>query len=217
MKTEDFQEFHDGIVGVMSFYRQDVSRFALDIWWQAMKPFDLDAVRQAFSRYVVNPDSGQYPPKPADIVRLIEGTTQDAATLAWAKTMQAVGRVGQYQSIAFDDPIIHAVIEDIGGWPGLCQTTEDEVPFVQRRFEQVYRTYRSRGQAPAYPRYLPGVSELQNAGKGYTSDPPRLVGDLEKAKAVVAGGGLAGSRLPVHISDVLPPAARLFLVGRDAA
>lgn len=217
MRTEDFQEFHDGIVGVMSFYGKDVSTFALDIWWNALKAFDLSTVRDAFSRYVVNPDSGQFAPKPADIVRLVEGTTQDAATMAWAKTMQAVGRVGQYQSIAFDDPIIHAVIEDVGGWPNLCRTTDDEIPFVQRRFEQAYRAYRARRDVPPYPRYLPGVSELQNAGKGYQSDPPRLVGDLEKAKAVVSGGCHAGARLPVHISEALPAAARLFLVGKDAA
>lgn len=216
MRTEDFQAFHEGIVGVMSFYGKDVSTFALDIWWSAMKPYELGDVRDAFSRYVVNPDLGRFPPKPADLVRMIEGTTQDAATLAWAKTMQAVGRVGQYQSIAFDDALIHAVIDDLGGWPALCQTSEEEVPFLQRRFEQAYRAYRSRRDLPAYPRYLVGVSEAQNAGKGYRSQPPRLVGDLDKAKAVVSGG-TAGGRLPVHVMDALPDFTKLFLVAKDAA
>jgi len=63
-------------------------------------------------------------PKIADIVRMIDGSTQSAAATAWAKVMRAVGSVGQYQSLAFDDPVIHLAIDETGGWISLCRIEE---------------------------------------------------------------------------------------------
>lgn len=193
MRADDFERFHDGIVGVMSFYGKDVSTFALDIWWNALSSYDLTAIMAAFNRYVTNPDCGQFAPKPADIIRMLEGTTQDSAVMAWAKVQQAVGSVGAYQSLAFDDPIIHLAISDLGGWIEICRTLEAELPFLAKRFETSYRAYKRRGSdIPAHPRYLVGISETTNNVGGFRSDPPRLVGDPAKAQAVLSGGTDSG-------------------------
>ena len=72
MQTNDFQKFHDGIVGVMGFYGRSVSSFALDVWWTALKGHDLAAIVDAFNRHLANPDAGQFPPKPADIIRILD-------------------------------------------------------------------------------------------------------------------------------------------------
>src|SRR6266850_1493447 len=97
--------------GVHSFYGKDCSTFALDVWWAAMRPYDLSAVREALGRHCVNPDNGQWMPRPADVVRLTEGSTMDAAMTAWSKVDRAVRHVGCYRSVAFDDPLIHAVLD----------------------------------------------------------------------------------------------------------
>ena len=65
MEIDDFQKFHEGIAGVMSFYGKSVSRFALDVWWTALRRFDLAAIVEAFNRHLANPDTGQFAPKPA--------------------------------------------------------------------------------------------------------------------------------------------------------
>ena len=91
MKTEDFEAFHEGIVGVMSFYGRDVSQYALDVWWSALRRFELPAIVEAFNRHLMCPDAGKFQPKPADIVKLLEaapGSGHEPARIgsseAWA-------------------------------------------------------------------------------------------------------------------------------------
>lgn len=187
MSPQDSIKFASLISNVYAFYRQDHSEFALSVWWEAMKPFDFEAVSDALSRHCVNPDTGQFMPKPADVVRLLRGSTQDGALVAWAKVDRAVLTVGTYRSVAFDDPAINAVLQDMGGWVALGAKTEDEWPFVAKEFENRYRGYRQRGEFD-FPKWLPGIAEAQNAQTGQRVEPPVLIGDERKAKLVLQGG-----------------------------
>jgi len=206
--------FAKALSALAEYYGKELSDGVISLYWQGLQQFSVDEIESAIGRHLQNPDSGQWMPKIADIVRMIEGTTQDAAALAWAKVMRAVGSVGQYQSLAFDDVVIHLVIDDLGGWPSLCQTSEDELPFLAKRFETNYRAYRRRADdIPPHPRYLVGVSEMQNVGAGFKSDPPRLVGDPEKAKRVMIGGSSA-PRLQVSSFGERASAEVLRLVDR---
>ena len=85
------------------YQRPALSAEALQVWWNTLVAYDYQAVRDAFGRHLTNPDQGQFPPKPADIVRHLEGSAQSRAQQAWAKAHQAMGRVGQYQSVVFED------------------------------------------------------------------------------------------------------------------
>ena len=67
---------------------------------------DLRAVADALNRHAVNPDNGQFLPKPADIVRLINGNTVDRALVAWSTVERAIRSTGPYQSVVFDSPEI---------------------------------------------------------------------------------------------------------------
>lgn len=188
MQPNDFPAFRELLAGVHDFYTKDLSEFALSVWWEALKPFDYQAVSQAMSRHITNPDTGQYMPKPADVVRLFGGRTQDRALMAWAKVDRAVRSVGTYESVAFDDPLIHRVIHEMGGWVGIGQKSEDEWPFVAKEFENRYRSYAMRGEVPDYPPVLIGISEAHNAQNGQRTDPPRLIGHAETAELVMSGG-----------------------------
>lgn len=212
MNIDEFEKFHDGMVGVMSFYGKDLSRFALDVWWSALRNYDLAAVTQAFNRWLSNPDQGQFQPKPADVIKMLSGSTQDKAFAAWAKVDRAVRSVGAYASVAFDDPIIHRVIHDMGGWVGLGQKSEDEWPFVARNFENIYRGYSARGEVPEYPQVLIGLAEAYNGQKGFKSDPPRLIGDRLKALSVMEGGRDSAALIGFSVA----PALRL-VPGEEAA
>lgn len=176
------------LAGVYEFYGKAVSPFTLSVWWEAMKPYDIAAVRQAFDRHLMNPDTGQWLPKPADVMRMLGGRTQDRALMAWAKVDKAVRRVGNYASVAFDDALIHRVLHDMGGWLALGQKTEDEWPFVAKEFENRYRGYSMRNETPEYPPVLIGLAEAYNAQKGHRTEPPRLIGVAERAQQVMKGG-----------------------------
>lgn len=188
MIDTDKTDFFRLIAGVHSFYRQEISDFANGVWWAAMKPFDLAAIKDALNRHCVNPDNGQFMPKPADVVKLLQGSSQDGALVAWAKVDRAVRQVGAYSTVVFDDPIIHRVVQDMGGWVALGDKQEKEWPFVAKEFENRYRGYRTQGGVGEYPRALVGIAEAQNGQNGFKSQPPVLIGNASKAKQVLANG-----------------------------
>ncbi|WGS53550.1 DUF6475 domain-containing protein [Paraburkholderia sp. D15] len=189
MIEEDRSDFGTLMSGVYGFYGKDASDFALDVWWQAMSPYDFPAVKEALNRHCVNPDSGQFLPKPADVVKMLAGSTQDAALVAWSKVDRAVREVGTYRSVVFDDALIHRVVTDMGGWVMVGGKGDDEWPFVRNEFVNRYRGYRMRTEVPEYLPVLIGVSEASNQRHGFRSEGPMLIGDSEAAKAVLAGGG----------------------------
>lgn len=176
------------LAGVYSFYRADLTEFHVRAWQRQLAGFDMEQIREAFDRHMGDPDSGQFLPKPADVHKHLQGTHGDRALIAWSKLHYAMERVGVYQSVQFDDGIIHAVVEDMGGWVHLGNTKTAELQFLQKRFCDSYRAY-SRTRQNAFPRYLPGIAEASNAAAGQPIEGPVLIGDPEKAKEVGRLGG----------------------------
>ncbi|WAS56221.1 DUF6475 domain-containing protein [Burkholderia ambifaria] len=188
MTPNDYEEFSNLIAGVFAFYKRDFSEFALGVWWRAMVPYELPAVCDAFGRHSVNPDSGQFMPFPADIVKMLDGSTQDAGLVAWAKVDRAVRSCGTYNSVVFDDALIHRVIVEMGGWVLIGGKGEDEWPFVRNEFVNRYRGYKIRSESPEYLPVLIGMAEAQNNRTGLKSQPPVLIGDARAAHQVMLAG-----------------------------
>lgn len=162
MNANDRKDFADLMADALAFYRQDLSTFALSVWWEACKGFTLEQVRKAMTAHAMDPERGQFAPKPADLVRLLVGTQTDRSLIAWGRVHQAMAQVGAYASIDFEDAAIHSAIMDMGGWPKLCRTTTDELPFLQKRFCDLYRAYHARPEA-AHAHRLIGEHEQINA------------------------------------------------------
>ena len=188
MQPADRDAFGELIGGVYDFYGKPCSEFALGVWWNALQPFDLSAVQDALGRHAVNPDNGQFLPRPADVVKMLGGSTLDAAMLAWSKLEKAVMRIGPYQTVAFDDALIHRVVDDMGGWVQFGRVTEEEWPFTQKEFENRYRGYRFRSETPQYPPKLIGIVDGENLRKGYPPEDVVLIGDATAARRVMGAG-----------------------------
>ncbi len=189
MQQDDFKPFQELMQGVHDFYGKDCSRFALDVWWQTMKQYDLAAIRDAMGKHCVNPDNGQWMPKPADVVKMLEGSTLDSAVTAWTKVERSVQSVGTYSTVVFDDALIHRVLSDMGGWPQLGQKKVDEWPFVAKEFQTRYRSYKSRREQPDYPPKLIGLFDMENGQRGFKEQTPILIGNPQIAVKVLAAGG----------------------------
>ena len=188
MKTEDKAKFLQVLLAVYDFYGKELSEFSGHVWMQAVDGCDIQQATKALSAHLMDPDRGQFMPKPADIVRQLHGTHADRSLVAWGKVREAMGRVGGYESVAFDDPAIHSAIEDIGGWTALCASTVDELPYTQKRFCDSHRAYSTRGGV--HPPYLVGAHEVANRTAGRAVRPPLLIGDRDKAKEVISTGSV---------------------------
>jgi len=181
MQQSDFDDFFAVMEATAQLYGKGITATVAKLWFRALESYDLAAISEGLSRHMQNPDTGQFMPKPADIVRMLGGTTQDSALLAWSKVDRAVRSIGTYESVVFDDPIIHAVLADMGGWIALGGKTETEWPFVAREFENRYRGYRTAGKINSYPPVLAGITQAQNEPHGMPAPEPVLIGDKQQA------------------------------------
>jgi hypothetical protein len=193
MRSSDKPAFVNLITDVLAFYRQDTSPFALQVWWGACERFDLEQVSKALTKHAMDADRGQFSPKPADLVRMLEGTATDRAALAWGKTLEAMQSVGAYTDVVFDDPAIHAVVEDLGGWVKLCRSETKDLGYIQHRFCESHRAYTGRGDFE-FPRLLSGdrSPDSEYAKHGLKPPRPALIGDREKATKVYLNGSQSG-------------------------
>lgn len=199
MHDNDAERFCDLLTDVMAYYGKDTSDFLVSIYWDGLKRFDFADVSRGFSTHAQNPDNGQFAPKLADIVRLIEGSTQTQGMQAWAKVHAAIGSVGRMRSVAFDDALIHAVIGEMGGWYALCSCQEDDLKYKAREFEKRYQGYASRREIPEHVPYLTGGHEADNRLNGYaTPSKPVLIGNPQRAQLVMEQGRGSGV---VRITD----------------
>lgn len=220
MQPSDREAFASMLADVMTYYQREASPFLLDVFWAGLKGHEFEDVRRAFSLHARDPDRGQYAPRLADITRLLEGSTQTQGMRAWAKVEAAMKSVGAYRSVAFDDPLIHVVIAEMGGWVPLCRCSVDELPFKARDFERRYAAYRLRREVPAFPPRLIGENEADNRLNGHEGYQvrPVLIGNPERAALVMERGtGNAAVRITdaKHIAgEVL---ARIGGQGREDA
>ncbi len=192
METHERTDFYKTVSDVLGYYRQDASEFTMRVWWEACKGYSLEQVAKALTAHAIDPERGQFPPKVADITRQLSGTSTERAALAWGKVFEAMGRVGAYTDVVFDDPIIHAVIKDMGGWPKICREESEGLSYVQHRFMETFRAYSSRG-AFEYPKFLIGdrSSDGEYTMRGLPVPVPVPIGDKEKARLVYKNGGNA--------------------------
>jgi hypothetical protein len=211
VKAPDKPAFVRLLTDALAFYRQDVSTFAIGVWWAACEGFELEQVTKALTAHALDPERGQFAPKPADLVRILHGTLADRSLIAWGKVLDAIRRVGAYMSVVFDDGAIHAAVDDMGGWPKVCRSSMDELPFLQKRFCELHRVYSQRPDHP-YPARLVGQCESMNRHAGQPVAPPMLVGDPRRA-AQVQQLGVTGSKTLITAADAVPEIPR---IGRAA-
>lgn len=204
MRADQYPQFRELLTNALSFYRQDVTPFMLDVWWQACQGYEIEQVAKSMTAHAMDPDRGQFAPKPADIVRQLGGTATDKALLAWGKVMDAIQSVGAYTDVVFDDPAIHVVIDDLGGWPKVCRGETKDLSYLQHRFTESHRAYVGRGTFE-FPRALRGDRAPDDAffKRGLPAPKPAVVGDRNKAMQVYSGGETTGkTRIEFSVADL---------------
>jgi hypothetical protein len=177
MTHDDLENFSSLLVGVGELYGKIISSALVEIYWEALFDYDIELIRESFSRHVKNSESGQFMPKPADIIKFIDGLPEEKALLAWSKVER---NRNSYESYVFDDAIIHSVIQDMGGWVRVCEVNLDQLSFLQNEFVKRYKGYFFR-KSFSHPKFL--------AGRIETSNPTTARGcDEEKCKKVYSIG-----------------------------
>ena len=116
-------------------------------------------------------------PMPADIRKYCLETREEDLDIRVAaarnKIKKAMNSIGTYVTVAFDDPIIHLVIRDFGGWIKLGMTDMEEFEnLLKWDLPKLYKAYATRKNADI-PLMLEGKADDKTV---------KYIGNEEKAK-----------------------------------
>ena len=191
MTQTDFERFNALIQGVAECYGQTLSAQGIALRFKLLEQFGFAEVQEAALSIMATRKYTSMP-TPADFLEHIGGgSAEDKAEVEAGKVLDAIGRHGAYSSVVFDDAVTQAVIvQAYGGWVKLCQTcgVEESENWFRKNFAKTWAAYSRQGVKQSG--HLPGLFEITNSRNGYHEhiDPPKLVGDPAKARAVLEVG-----------------------------
>ena len=173
MKNEDKRAFFDLMMAAGEVYGREVTQPMAAIYFSALANVSIEQVQEAMMAHMQNPDSGQFFPKPADLIKQMTGTTkqqdaaiEDRAAIAWACIERDIRRIGSYGTLKLDDKQALATVKAMGGWQSICQTETSKMEWKRKEFIRMYETF-ERTPLEALPSSLPGrieLSEVKAAG-----------------------------------------------------
>lgn len=99
-------------------------------------------------------------------------TPQARAVIAWDALRKAISDHGYYRSVAFDDSLIHATVNNLGGWLRISVLSGDELDkWLRKDFERTYVAYCQQDTLPATAADpLIGALEMENRLRGFDLD-----------------------------------------------
>lgn len=173
MKNEDKRAFFDLMMAAGEVYGREVTQPMAAIYFSALASVSIEQVQTAMMAHMQNPDSGQFFPKPADLIKQMTGTTkqqdaaiEDKAAIAWACIERDIRRIGSYGTLKLEDKQALATVKAMGGWQSICQTETSKMEWKRKEFIRMYETF-ERMPLEALPSSLPGrieMSEVKQAG-----------------------------------------------------
>ncbi len=156
--------FTETMSGLCELYNKVPSEFIMDVYYRIFQDYDISQFNAAVTDCI---KSNKYNilPKPAEILEFLEGTKNDKALFAWIQAKEGIQKCGYYGSPDFKDPIISNCLHELGGWMAFCSWEIEELPFLEKRFMDLYRLFLKRGIDS--PKSLTGFIENKNNETGY--------------------------------------------------
>lgn len=168
----DKNKFTELLSGMCEIYDKSPSEFIFKIYYEMFDGYDYPEVERAFKKCLQHRIYSTFP-KPAEILEFLEGTKDDKAWIAWIQVRDSMCEVGYYQTPEFNDPIISNCIDVMGGWMEICSTKVDEMPFVEKRFMELYRLFLKREVKE--PVKLAGYIKMTNSLNGFSDYTPPAI------------------------------------------
>lgn len=153
--------FAKGVFSFITVFRDiKATKENQDVWYSLLKDLTDEQFEIAIMR-ICREVKEFYPT--TNFVALVRDMviekTEDRALFAWESVSKAMAVHGAYVSVKFDDPVIHSVIDLMGGWACTCHLPQDV--WMRKNFIDLYQTMAKKRE---HPEYLKGITEIENGG-----------------------------------------------------
>lgn len=135
MRDNEKREFFKNLTGMAELYDKKLSDALIGIYWEALKDIPFNEFLNAINRLVL---TAKFFPKPVEFRSQLVPDISAQAAIAYGKLEDAFYKHGVYASVWFDDPVIHAVVDNLGGWPVYCDTSDEGLTWYRKDFEKQY-------------------------------------------------------------------------------
>ena len=180
-KKTDYQNFLKLLTALGELFDKKLSDTLYELYWEALKDLPFEDFSRAAN---ILGRSSKFFPKPVEFRELLMPDISAQAALAYRKVEEAFIKAGIYKAVIFDDPVIHAVMDNLGGWIHYCNLPEDEVKWYRKEFEKHYANFAplvATGKLKP-PTVLHGFFALASMATD-SAKTPVLIGDEQKALA----------------------------------
>lgn len=203
MQQTQYDDFCQAITSLAVALQAKAGSETHKAYWYYLRDLDLEAVQRACLKAPValRTTYGKLP----TVVQLRELSgampSEQRALLAWHEVTKAMDHDGTYESVCFDDPVIHAAIRSLGGWEWVGHQTEEWYHIWGRKqFMEVYGVYLTNGISAEQAASLTGIHQRNNALVGITTS----VKSIETGLPALPAGTVRGT-VPSGIPALAAP------------
>tara|TARA_R110000782_G_scaffold137063_1_gene229549 strand:- start:445 stop:912 length:468 start_codon:yes stop_codon:yes gene_type:complete len=130
MIKADFIEFKKGMMMLAEVYRVEVNQAQMSIYWDALTVLSIDELLLSIRKHISDTDSGQWFPKPANLLKQVHG---NEAQSAWAALCDELSRGGNDVG-----PKTIEAIKDVGGLYNIRRMTAYQFELYRKQFIVTY-------------------------------------------------------------------------------
>lgn len=131
-----------------------------EVYFKGLEDMPIEAVEASAWHLIRTRKTASFP-KVGEIREARQGNIEDQAIIAVDRIDHAIRTVGNYQSVQFDDPLIHSVVQALGGWIRLGQVSEEEWKWMRKDAVRLYRAFAADGERTP-DKTLVGIIEQAN-------------------------------------------------------
>ncbi len=167
MRKSDREKFCVCITALAEAFRVESSKTMLQAYWLGLNDLEITALETACWRAMRECEFMPTAKRLRDLAG--ELTPQTRAALAWEIFRRAVATIGSAGSVRFDDPVVNAVVRNLGGWISVCRLEGDQFDvWLRKDFERRYVDFLTSGRGSL--EHHVGEHEKDNRLRGYVGE-----------------------------------------------
>lgn len=133
MIPADRKRFIEIVVGFAELKGKQLSPPALEIYWRAMRDWDIDSFAAAAEQLL---RTCEFMPTPKDFEDLRKAGRPTAGE-AFARAVKHAAS-SAYREGPLGDPLVDQAVRALGGYVVIAMCDQDKLPFLERRFVEHY-------------------------------------------------------------------------------
>ena len=187
MNKNDKSEFLNAFLSLCEMFEKEPSERLIGVWWKIFEKYSLEDFQKGIGLALVSLRNYGRLPMPGDVIELIETGGVDLEVIAEIQALEvieAVKKIGVYETVVFKDRITMAVVlHGFGGWVQLCSDLKkNDEKWFRKDFVRLYKAYKKENVI--YTGKLIGLVEAENEAQGFVDFIPKPVFIGEKLKQI---------------------------------